>query len=166
MVNKFKNTNGYVSIYVIVILAILIPFMFFLTIDLPYYMRMNRTVKNAVDNATSTAITYLDESAISSGNLVINENEARRIVKKVIKEYFYLNDDLTVNENSLIPNTPTINIEIINNPTGQIVYTQNGGTKINNPSVVVYVEIPVEGKFFKVTKSIKHTAVSQVKFSN
>ena len=50
-----QNKKGFMSIYAIVMLAVLIPIMFFLTIDLPYLMRMNRTLKSALDNATSTA---------------------------------------------------------------------------------------------------------------
>lgn len=162
--NKLNNKKGFMSIYIIVMLAVLIPIMFFLTIDLPYMMRMNRTLKSALDNATSTAITYLNESKISAGILEIDVNEANRVVNKVIQEYFYLNDDLTTNEDSLIDGTPKIEIQVINNPTGQRIDTPNGGTIIKNPSVVVYAEFPVKAKFSGITKTIKHTSVSQVQF--
>lgn len=159
-----KNKKGFMSIYAIVMLAVLIPIMFFLTIDLPYMMRMNRTLKSALDNATSTAITRLNEDKISQGVLEIDVNEANKVVKKVIQEYFYLNDDLSINENSLIDGKPIVNIQVINNATGQQIDTPNGGTIINNPSVLVYAEFPVKAKFCGVTKTIKHTSVAQVKF--
>lgn len=164
ILNNLKNKKGFMSIYVIVMLAVLIPIMFFLTIDLPYMMRMNRTLKSALDNATSTAITYLNEDKISQGVLEIDVNEANKIVKKVIQEYFYLNDDLTINENSLIDGTPKVEIQVINNSTGQQINTPNGGTVIKNPSIVVYAEFPVKTKFSGITKTIKHTSVAQVRF--
>lgn len=164
LIHNIKNKKGFMSIFVIMMLAVLIPIMFFLTIDLPYMMRMNRTLKNSLDNATSTAITYLNEDKISQGLLEINTNEASAVVKKVVKEYFYLNDDLTTNEDSLIDEKPILQIQVINNPTGQQIDTPNGGTVINNPSIVVYAEFPVKAKFTGITKSIKHTSVAQVKF--
>lgn len=162
--NNLKNKKGFMSIYAIVMLAVLIPIMFFLTIDLPYMMRMNRTLKNALDNATSTAITYLNESKISQGVLEIDVDESNKVIKKIIQEYFYLNDDLTINENSLIDGTPKVEIQVINNAIGQRIDTPNGGTIINNPSVIVYAEFPVKAKFYGVTKTIKHTSVAQVQF--
>ena len=164
MVINLKNKQGFVSIYAIIMLAVLIPFMFFVAIDLPYYYRMNRNTKNALDNATSTAITCLDETYMANGRLYIDESEATKRAYDVIKEYYYLNDDLTPKENSLITEKPTINIQVINQANGQIVETANGTTTITNPSVVIYAEIPITGKFFTITKKIKHTAVSQVQF--
>lgn len=164
ILNNLKNKKGFMSIYVIVMLAVLIPIMFFLTIDLPYMMRMNRTLKSALDNATSTAITNLNESKISQGILEIDVDEANKIIKKVIQEYFYLNDDLTINENSLIDGTPKVEIQVINNAIGQRIDTPNGGTIIKNPSIIVYAEFPVKAKFYGITKTIKHTSVAQVQF--
>lgn len=169
MVNIKKilnNKKGFMAVYVIIGMSILLPFMFFVSIDMPYYMTMNRKVKNTIDNAGATAITCLDERGITNGQLIINPNEAEKQAKKIIQLSFGLNDDLTVNQNSLIADAPTIQFKVINNPNLEPTYsTPNGEFKIKNPSVIVYAEVPVSGQFFgKHQVKIKHTAISQVKF--
>ena len=166
MVRKYFNSKGFMSIYLILFLAVFIPIMFFLVIDLPQFMAMNRKAKGALDNASSTAITRINEDKTTEGILEINETEARNIAKKVIVETFNLNDDLTVNENSSIPDTPKIEILIVNNPNERPYHeTPNGKFYFKNPSVLIYAEIPVEASFFKFAKkTIKYTSVSQVQF--
>lgn len=163
---RLKNKKGFVSIYVIIGLAVLLPFMFFVSIDMPNHMSMNRKIKNTLDNAVSTAITCLDETSVTNGSLVINTQEAEARAKEVIKKSFGLNDDMTVNENSLISDTPTIRFKVINNPNAEPTYsTPNGEYTIKNPSVIIYAEIPVKGLFlYKTEVTIKHTAISQVQF--
>ena len=167
MVNKYiKNSKGFVTIYVIMFLAVFLPVMFFFTIDLPHFMSMNRKAKGTLDNATSTAILQLDESKASQGILQIDEAEAKKMALKVISETFNLNEDLTTNEDSLIVNKPNIQIVVINDVASIPNYTTPNGTfYFKNPSVLIYGEIPVKGNFFNFTeKTIKYTSIAQVQF--
>lgn len=168
MVSKYRNSRGFTTIYVIVFLAIFIPIMFFFTVDLPHFMVMNRKAKGALDNASSTAIVQIDESKASQGIIQINEKDAKEIALEVIKETFILNDDLTVNENSLISNKPNVNIIVINDVKKVPSYTTPNGTfYFENPSVLIYAEIPVKGNFFNFEeRTIKHTAIAQAKFKD
>lgn len=170
MVNRylkyFKNTKGFTTLYVILFLAFFIPIMFFFTIDLPQAMSMNRKAKATLDNATSTAILQIDEVKASQGILSINSQEAKNIANKVISETFLLNDDLSIKDGSLLVDKPIITITVINDAKATPTYsTPNGTFKIENPSVVIYGEIPVKGGFFNFTqKTIKHTSIAQVQF--
>lgn len=161
-----KNKKGFMTIYVIIGLAVFLPIVFFVSIDMPYLMTMNRKIKNTLDNASATAVTCLNETSISSGVIQIDKMEAERMAKKVIQESFGLNSDLTVNNNSLLQENPNITIKVINNPTLEPTYTTlNGKFNISNPSVVIYGEIPVRTKFISMAKPvIKYTAISQVQF--
>lgn len=161
-----KNKKGFMSIYVIIGLAVFLPIMLFVSIDTPYMMTMNRKIKNTLDNASATAITCINETSASSGLIQIEVAEAERMAKKVIQESFGLNEDLTVNSNSLIAINPKITIKVINNPTIEPTYTTlNGVFEIKNPSVIIYAEIPVQAKFMTSAKPIvKYTAISQAQF--
>lgn len=167
IINRFfKNKKGFISIYVIIALAVFLPISLFISIDMPYMMTMNRKIKNTLDNASATAITCINESSASSGIIQINTIEAEKTAKKVIQESFGLEDDLSVNKHSLITEAPTITVKVINNPTLEPTYkTLNGTFNIKNPSVIVYAEIPVQAKFLTMAKPVvKYTAISQAQF--
>lgn len=167
MVKKLlKNKKGFMAIYVIIALSVFVPISLFVSIDMPYMMTMNRKIKNTVDNASATAITCINEQMASTGVIHINSNEAEIMAKKVIKESFGLGDDLSVNENSLIADAPTVTVKVINNPKSESTYeTPNGTFDIKNPSVIVYAEFPVQAKFLKMAKPvIKYTGISQAQF--
>lgn len=161
-----KNKKGFIAIYVIIGLSVFLPLSLFVSIDMPYMMTMNRKIKSTLDNASATAITCINEDMASHGVIQINSSEAEKIAKKVIQESFGLNDDLSPNQYSLLQEKPNITIKVINNPTLEPTYTTlNGEFKINNPSVIIYAEIPVYTKFMPNAKSIvKHTAISQAQF--
>lgn len=163
-----KNKKGISTIYVIVFLAIALPIMVFFTVDFPLMMATNRKVKATLDNAASTAILQIDETKASNGELFIDEVEAKKMAGRIIKETFVLNDDYSIKEGSLIVDTPTVNIVVFNNVKNTIYYdTLNGKFAINNPSVLVYAEVPVKGSFFSHSKkTIKYTAIAQVQFKN
>lgn len=168
LMNKvIKNRKGFISIYVIIALAVLLPLILFVSIDIPYMMTMNRKIKNTLDNSASTAITCINEEMASAGDIDISGFEAEIMAKKIISESFGLEDDLSVNENSLIAGKPKVTVKVINNPTNVPKYkTPNGEFKISNPSVIVYAEVPVQGKFLKMAKPIiKHTSISQAQFN-
>lgn len=162
----FKNKKGFMSIYVIIALSVFVPISLFVSIDMPYMMTMNRKIKNTLDNASSTAITCINEEMASRGVININSSEAEAMAKRVIKESFGLEDDLSVNKNSLISDAPTVTIKVINNPTAEPTYkTPNGNFNIQNPSVIIYAEVPVQAKFLRMAKPvIKYTAISQAQF--
>lgn len=162
----FKSQKGITTIDTIVFLSIALPIMIFFTVDFPLMMATNRKVKATLDNAASTAILQIDETKVSQGELYIDEVESKKMALKVITETFNLNNDLTLKENSIIADTPIIDVVVINNVANTKYYdTSNGRFEIKNPSVLIYGEVPVRGTFFSHSpKTIKYTAVAQVQF--
>lgn len=161
-----KNKNGFMSILIILILSFLIPFTLFIVIDLPYAMTMNRKIKNTLDNAASTAVTCVREELLSDGIIEIKEEEAIYQAERVIIESFYLNDDLSSSEKSLIGNDMKLDIKVFNHPDIDTVYkTENGTFKLKNASVLIYAEVPVKLKVLGlIMPKIKYTAISQAQF--
>lgn len=162
----FRNKKGISTLYVIIFLSIALPTMIFFTVDFPLMMATNRKVKATLDNAASTAILQIDETKASSGVLYIDEVESKKMAGRVIKETFVLSDDYSTKKGSLIVDTPTVDIVVFNNVKSTIYHnTLNGKFAINNPSVLVYAEVPVKGSFFRHSKkTIKYTAIAQVQF--
>ena len=170
MVNRIKcllkNKEGFTAIYIILVMSVLLPIMLFVFIDLPHLMTMDRRADNVIENASATAITYINKSKASNGVLYINEDEAKKKAMQIIAQTYNLNDDLSLNEHSTLSAPPKIDIEVINNPSVKdSITTPNGTFAIKNPSVVIYGEIPVNGLIWKYAKlTAKHTGISQVQF--
>lgn len=164
-----KSKDGFVSIYAILWLSVLVPFLIFVFVNFTLMIKQKINYKNICDNAASSAVTYLDQDSITDGILRVRNSDAEKIVNNVIKNELNLNDDLTPNKDSLISQKPIIETKVYNDVpnSGLIVKTRFGNEiKLTKPSVIVVGEFPVSTGF-KTTKgvTIKSYGVAQVQFN-
>lgn len=164
---KKLNNKGFISIYTILWLCVLFPLLLFVSIDVSYYMHQNNRLKSITDNATASAVTYLDETQIPYGKLVIEEVEAKKAIMDIIRKDLSLNDDMTPKSDSVLGAAPKINVQVVNNvPSAGIeVTTPQGNVTIKNSTVLTTVEYPIKGLFYhKTIANFKKLSVSQVQF--
>lgn len=168
--NRFlKDNRGFISIYMIMWMAVLIPILLFTFIDLTHYIYESKHLKSVTDNATASAVTQIKEELVPSGVLEIDEKNAEAVALKVLKQDLLLNDDLTPKENSILKEKPMIQMHVLNitSKDGYDFETPMGVVKIFKPSVVIYAEYPVSGLFYyRSGLLLKKVSVSQVQFKN
>lgn len=168
--NSFlKDKRGFVSIYMIMWMAVLIPILLFTFIDLTHYIYESKHLKSVTDNATASAVTQIKEDLVPSGVLEIDEIRAEAVALKIFKKDLLLNDDLTPKENSVLKEKPMIQMHVLNitSEEGYDFETPAGVVKIFKPSVVIYAEYPVSGLFYyRSGLLLKKVSVSQVQFKN
>ncbi|WP_144536490.1 cobalt ABC transporter permease [Bacillus thuringiensis] len=161
-----KNKKGVTTVYVILVVSALLPLILFLSIDVPHYLDSSRKIKNTLDNASSSAITFLNDQKISEGVLEVDKQVAEAMIKKIIKNDLSLDDNYNPLKGSIISKKPIIKTYVINNPKGiETVSTPIDNVKVNNTSVVIYAEVPVKGLFFTFNEvTMRKVAVSQARF--
>lgn len=167
ILKHLKDKKGAVSIYTIILLAFLLPFLMFTVVDVNHYMQQNRRLKNIVDNAGASAVTMINESQLAYGNIEIDTNEASLVVERIVKESLFLNDDLTPKDISVLAEKPEIQVDVVNTPPvgGVDVDTPISTIKVTNPSVVVYGKFKVKGLFFsRMSVDIQKVGMSQAQF--
>ncbi|HHT7008770.1 TPA: cobalt ABC transporter permease [Bacillus cereus] len=164
--NLIKNKKGVTSVYVILIISVLLPLIMFLSIDVPHYLDSSRKIKNTLDNASSSAITLLNDQKISEGVLEVDKQVADAMIKRVIKNDLSLDDNYMPLKGSIVSKKPNIKTYVVNNPKGiETVQTPIDNIKINKTSVIIYAEVPVKGLFFTFNEVImRKVAVSQAQF--
>ncbi|PLS15027.1 cobalt ABC transporter permease [Bacillus sp. M6-12] len=164
-----KNKKGFVSIYMILWMAVLIPILYFTFIDVSHYVYEKGHLKSVTDNASASAVTQIKEDLVPQGILEIDEASAEKVAMDILKHDLLLNDDLTPKENSVLKSKPTIQVNIVNitSESGFDFDTPAGKVKIYKPSVVIYAEYPVKGLFYyKSGVMMKTVGVSQVQFKS
>lgn len=161
-----NNKKGFISIYMIMWMAVLIPILMFVTVDLSHYVYENIRVKTVTDNASASAITQINESLVPQGILAIDEVEAEKVALQIIKHDLHLNNDFTPKDGSPLMEAPQIQVHILNitDKDGYDFQTPAGTVKIYNPSVVVYGSYPVKGLFYNNGVVMQKVGVSQVQF--
>jgi hypothetical protein len=166
MKQLWKNKKGFISIYMILWMAVLIPILMFVFVDVSHYVYEGIHLKAVTDNASASAITQIKEDLVPQGILEIDEIPAENIALQVIKHDLLLNEDLTPKENSSLKEKPTIQVHIVNvtSETGFDFETPIGIVKIYKPSVVIYAEYPVKGLFYNNGVVLQKVGVSQVQF--
>jgi len=90
--NKIKGKKGYATIIAIVSMAIILPLLLFLVVDMPYYLNSNRQVKSIVDNTAAGASTILREDMLAEGILIIDEDLAETYILEDLAVWFNLED--------------------------------------------------------------------------
>lgn len=166
---KLKNKQGVISIFTILWLAVLIPFLLFVTIDLSQYIYDYVHLKNVTDNAAASAVTMVDNTLIPQGILQIDSTEATATAENVIASSLDLQPNLSPYLNSTLRAAPTIQVyvENITSTSGVVVSTPAGDVTVFHPSVIVYADYPVKGLVFSnVHLNLKKIGISQAQFSN
>lgn len=164
-----KSKDGFVSIYTILWLTVLVPLLIFILINFTTMIKQKINYKNICDNAASSAVTHLNQVALTDGILEIRVSDAETIVKKIIARDLNLNDDLSLKPDSLITGKPVIETKIYNDiPQDGLTFSTKFGNSITitKPSVVVIGEFPVATSFKSAQGStIKTYGVAQVQFN-
>jgi hypothetical protein len=161
-----KDKRGFISIYMILWMAVLIPILMFVFVDVSHYVYEHVHLKAVSDNASASAVTQIKEDLVPQGILEIDEVSAEKVALDIIKHDLLLNNDLTPTENSPLKEKPTIQVHIVNitSESGYDFETPAGTVKIYKPSVVVYGAYPVKGLFYNNGVVLQKVAVSQVQF--
>lgn len=152
ILKKIRDRKGYTSIIILLFLAYLLPFLLFFFVEMNYLYGMKDTFQGYNDAAASAAVMQMEAEPKKDGYIVIDEVEAKNTVKKLFKENFGLNDDLTVNSQSLIKSDPMIKVYVVNhNPLDEaeeFVTDENYVYTITKSTVIVYSEVEPNGIFF------------------
>lgn len=169
-VKKKYNKKGFISIYTILWIIVLLPLLMFVTIDFTHFMHVNNQLKNLTDNLSASAVTLLDEDEIPKGILTVKESDAEDMVNKMLKDELKLKDDLTPTDKSILRSAPDVEVKVVNEvPSAGIDVSLETGDIVNvkNPSVIVSVDYPIRGLFYnKLTIHYKKIGTSQVQFLN
>jgi len=162
----YKDQQGFVSIFMILWMTVLLPMLLFVGLDLTQFIYENTRTKTVIDNASASAVTRLNEDVIREGILKIDEAKATEVAERIIREGLHLDENLEPLEGSPLVSKPTIDVQVVNvrNKNGYPVDTPTGDVMVYEPSVVIYAEYPVEGLFFTNDITLEKIGASQATF--
>jgi predicted nucleic acid-binding protein len=182
-VSKLKETQGAISLFVIVLMVFLLPFAIWVGIELPKNHELNQRVKDAVDSASSSGVTAIDNDGINPDTNVIplDDKQARAIAIQIFASKMglkvigdYSNATLEAPEGSFIKEA-TVKVDVLDVEDGvtkvkaNTLYfqTANGNKRVENSSVIVTATVTYEkvgflGKDITVT----HVGINQAKLKN
>jgi predicted nucleic acid-binding protein len=182
-VSKLKETKGAISLFVIVLMVFLLPFAIWVGIELPKNHELNQRVKDAVDSASSSGVTAIDNDGINPDTNVIplDDKQARAIAIQIFASKMglkvigdYSNATLEAPEGSFIKEA-TVKVDVLDVEDGvtkvkaNTLYfqTANGNKRVENSSVIVTATVTYEkvgflGKDITVT----HVGINQAKLKN
>lgn len=158
--------KGFASIYTLIVLAFLLPFLLFTVIDINHFMQQNSHLKSVLDNASASAVTKINNDKLADGIIEINSDEAEEAVLRVLKASLLLNDDLTPKSNSILSEKPEIKIYVVNDAEGgKDITTPLGVTNTSRTSVIVYGKFSVKALFInKLALTMEKEGMSQALF--
>lgn len=87
-----NKKKGFSTIIALILLAIFLPLMLFLAVDIPYYMEANRKVKSIADNVSASAATILKPESLADGIVEIDEDKAETYILEDLVVWFNLQD--------------------------------------------------------------------------
>jgi predicted nucleic acid-binding protein len=182
-VSKLKETQGAISLFVIVLMVFLLPFAIWVGIELPKNHELNQRVKDAVDSASSSGVTAIDNDGINPDTNVVplDDKQARAIAIQIFASKMglkvigdYSNATLEAPEGSFIKEA-TVKVDVLDVEDGvtkvkaNTLYfqTANGNKRVENSSVIVTATVTYEkvgflGKDITVT----HVGINQAKLKN
>lgn len=89
-----KSKQGFSTITVVLIIAILAPLLILVAVDIPYSMQINRKVKSISDNAAASAAVFIDSKLLAKGIVKIDEEKAETYILENMAEWFNLEDTI------------------------------------------------------------------------
>lgn len=166
LIKRLLSEKGFVSIYTLIALGFLVPFLLFMVIDLNHFMQQNSHLKSILDNASASAVTKINNEQLADGIIEINSDEAEKAVLRILKESLLLNDDLTPKSNSILSKKPEIKIYVINDAEGgRNIDTPLGTTNTSKTSVIVYGKFSIKALFVnKLALTMEKEGMSQALF--
>lgn len=85
-----RNKKGSVTLPTIMIGGILLLLGYLFMVEIPLKMILQNELINTVDNATTAAVTMIDESAVATGETVILEDQAELVIYSIIADTYDL----------------------------------------------------------------------------
>ncbi len=86
-----KNKKaGFNTLTALALMAILMPMLLFLVVDMPNYLEVNRKLKSIVDNMAASAATIIDEEMLAKGAVVIEADDAETYILEDLAIWFNL----------------------------------------------------------------------------
>lgn len=178
---KLTETNGSISISVIIMMAFLLPFAIWVGLELPKAHEYNQRIKDAVDSASSSGVTAIDNDGINSDTNVIplDDKQARAIAIQIFASKMGLETNGDFNNVVLIPpegsfvKEATIKVDVLDVEDGvtkvaaDTLYfqTANGKKRVENSSVIVTATVTYEGVLGR-DNTVTHVGINQVRLSN
>lgn len=188
---KLNETNGAISIYVIIMMVFLLPFALWVGIELPKSHEYNQRVKDAVDSASASGVTLIDTPAIDSDTIVVPliDKQAKALAIQIFALKMgletkgdYSNVELVPPEGSLIKEA-TIKVEvpdadvsdgeeddfIVTKDKSKTLYVQtaNGKKKVENSSVIVTATVTYKkAGFLGNDITVTHVGINQARLKN
>ncbi|MDF2879450.1 MAG: hypothetical protein K0R54_7 [Clostridiaceae bacterium] len=168
---KFKNLlrdkSGSISIVTVILVSILLPLLLFIYVEFNYSLTIKERCQIINDNIASSAIMSIDETNLQDGMLEIDDIKAEEIATKLMAESYYLNSDLTLNNDSLLREEPELKVYVVNETSDygtEFVTDEGYKFMIYNPSVIVYTNVKPRGIIFDKAIELQSLTVKQVQF--
>lgn len=169
-INRFKkNQNGFMSIYTILLLSVLLPFLIFFAVEMIHF-------SNAKD-IISTTTERMGKHAVRSVEVVddvihFNEEEAADIAYNLLIENLHLHGDYTPTEQSSLKEKPTyfFDIHYPDKEFSEYVPTEinlhGQSITLEYPAVSVYVKAKPKGVFVNQNVEFEKMVVYEVRISD
>ena len=188
MRKKLKEQTGAISIFTIMVLVVLLPLAFWVGIELPKMHEANQRVKDAVDSASSSSVTIIDESEFADGKILLNENEIEYVAKEIFGQKMGITYQRDTNKFDIPPGSSVnedtevqVEVEVVDDDKllvdgvrgdvdvkSQIEMDEakQWRTTINYPTVVVETKITFKKiGFFGKDMTVTQVGMSQVRLS-
>lgn len=99
MLNKLKNKplfgkGGYGTLLMLFAISIVLPLMLFACIEIPYYLQVNRKLKQITDNTAASAATFIDNDQLAQGIVSIKYNKAKSYILEDLAIWYSLEDQI------------------------------------------------------------------------
>lgn len=175
ILKKLKDKTGAVSIYVIIIMTVLLPFVIWVGIELPKMHENNQLVKDAVDSSSASTITLIDDSGFSGGKVYLKKGEIITASKEIFGskmglKYNEYSNEYIIDSKSGISKNPAPNVIVTVIDETELAekgeYTVHGNISnwsktITNPTVIIEAEVT----FKKIGVFGKNVTINQVGMS-
>lgn len=184
MIKKLKERTGAISIFTIIVLVFLLPLAFWVGIELPKMHEANQRVKDAVDSASSSSVTMINEKSFADSKILLDKVEIEHVAKEILGQkmgitYHRSLRDFEIPPGSSVSKDTKIEVAVqtiddddlvmINGVRqSKEVYSKLGSwsKKVNNPIVVVEAKITFKKiGFMGNDMTVTQVGMSQVRLS-
>lgn len=180
--SKLSETNGAISIFVVMMLILLLPMAIWVGIELPKMHEANQRAKDAVDSAASSAVTLIqsDNDAFGEGQVLLDKTSITQVSAQIVAEKMGLvwknsrwepkagssikNDGLNqiqvtvVDDRDLVVNGARVDKSVYSKIPGK-TWTK----KVKRPAVIVEVKVTYEKMgWWGNDLTVNQTGMSQV----
>lgn len=162
-----NNKKGFISVVALLIFSGLFIMIMFVGYQYTIAIEIKQKMINVSDEVAEISAFRLEESSLSNGILEFDEIRVRQQVEDILKDTFFLNDDLTPLSYSTLKETPTIIISYFDNPSVMgVPYSLPEGYEFTpeTSSIVVQVEYTADLLFFTRDLNVQTVAIAEVDF--